>query len=85
MPRRTLLVYARAGDLLVTVVAIVSMHLQAAPAWALTLAALVSTRASLLATAMDLGELQKNIRRTREESVPKTHALNMEEKRLPPP
>lgn len=71
MLRRTLRAYVRSGgDLVVVMVAIVSMHYQDAPGWALTLAVVICTRASLIATAMDLGELQKSIRKTREETLP---------------
>lgn len=65
-------VYVRSlGDLVVVVTAIVSMHFQGAPAWAMTLALLVATRASLLVTAMDLAALQDSIRKTIDETMPK--------------
>lgn len=71
MVRRTLKAYVRSGgDLVVLVVALVSMHLQGAPGWALTLVLVIGTRASMIATAIDLRELQANIRRTREETTP---------------
>lgn len=72
MLRRTLKVYVRSGgDLVVLVVALISMHFQGAPGWALTLALVIGTRASMIATAIDLRELQANIRKTREETEPK--------------
>lgn len=71
MPRRPLRVYVRSlGDLVVLGVALASMYYQGAPAWAFTLAVFICTRASILATAMDLGALQRDIRRTREETIP---------------
>lgn len=72
MARRTpFQVYVRSlGDLVVLGAGLVTMHYQGAPGWAFTLAVLIGTRASLIATAMDLGALQRDIRRTREETMP---------------